>query len=103
MEVGHWAREGHGVLGDGATRQGEYAGWADDEPNDNGGEDYAEIQFQEAWNDRSNDDSQGYLVEYGGLSGDPAVVAERTISVDLGAPVISGVGDHRRVHPHQDR
>jgi len=60
-----------------------YANWNNGEPNNSGNEDYAHINapgtgFDGSWNDLSNTGAgsgnyqpKGYLVEYGGMPGDP--------------------------------
>ena len=75
----------------GSAQNGEYAGWSDGEPNSrNANENYAEINlFSTGWNDQV--ENQGYLVEYGGLTADSAITAQRTVTVDTGAPNVSDV------------
>lgn len=71
----------------GSAPNGEYAFWNTQEPNDAGGEDYAHITSPSvgilgSWNDLSvtgaidpNSDyhPQGYIVEFGGMPGDPEI------------------------------
>ncbi len=71
----------------GSAPNGEYAFWNTQEPNDAGGEDYAHITSPNigilgSWNDLSvtgdtnpNSDyhPQGYIVEFGGMPGDPEI------------------------------
>jgi len=78
----------------GSEQNGEYAGWGSQEPNDatNGGnkENYAEIDGgSNRWVDQINNDPQHYLVEYGGLNGDPPVTSRRTVTVDTEAPTLT--------------
>lgn len=66
------------------TAPNNYANWNNGEPNNSGDEDYAHINapgtgFDGSWNDLSNTGAasgnyqpKGYLVEYGGMVGDPA-------------------------------
>lgn len=65
------------------TAPNNYANWNNGEPNNSGDEDYAHINapgtgFDGSWNDLSNTGAasgnyqpKGYLVEYGGMAGDP--------------------------------
>ncbi|PKN58898.1 MAG: hypothetical protein CVU56_03490, partial [Deltaproteobacteria bacterium HGW-Deltaproteobacteria-14] len=62
--------------GGGSAVGGYYNGWASGEPNNWGGdEDYAHFYVDGRWNDykENNFSIQGYVVEYGGLAGDPLV------------------------------
>jgi uncharacterized repeat protein (TIGR01451 family)/CSLREA domain-containing protein len=56
---------------------GQYNNWASGEPNDAGGEDHAHYLTNGQWNDYRYDNGaiQGYVVEYGGMPGDPTVVS----------------------------
>ncbi|MDR9382315.1 MAG: lectin-like protein, partial [Natronomonas sp.] len=76
-------------LEDGSEQNGEYAGWNSGEPN--GGEYYAEINKFDGWNDVLNGNKQGYLVEYGGLTTDSAITAQRNVTVDTSAPNVTNV------------
>jgi PGF-pre-PGF domain-containing protein len=62
-----------------------YDNWNDGEPNDSGGEDRAHFRDDATWNDYSNgnDNIDGYVVEYGGLSTDPTVDLRGTKTVTL--------------------
>lgn len=81
-----------------------YEFWNGGEPNNSGDEDYAHITapgvgLPGSWNDLSNTGAasgdyqpKGYLVEYGGMPGDPAapnIAATSTITVDNVAPTAS--------------
>ncbi|MCB0371516.1 MAG: hypothetical protein KDD31_00745 [Muricauda sp.] len=81
-----------------------YEFWNGGEPNNSGNEDYAHITapgvgLPGSWNDLSNTGAssgayqpQGYLVEYGGMPGDPAapnLAATTTITVDPTPPTAS--------------
>lgn len=81
-----------------------YEFWNGGEPNNSGDEDYAHITapgvgLPGSWNDLSNTGAasgdyqpKGYLVEYGGMPGDPAapnIAATTTITVDNVAPTAS--------------
>nr|WP_288932431.1 PA14 domain-containing protein [uncultured Allomuricauda sp.] len=81
-----------------------YEFWNTGEPNQSGNEDYAHITapgvgLLGSWNDLSNTGAgsgdyqpKGYLVEYGGMSGDPAgpnIAATTIITVDNVAPTAS--------------
>ncbi|HWI53553.1 MAG TPA: hypothetical protein VNT01_15530, partial [Symbiobacteriaceae bacterium] len=80
---------------------GQYANWAGGEPNDcgsyapgNHAEDYAHFYTNGTWNDYpGNAGVQGYVVEYGGMSGDsqPVLSANATVNVvDRTPPTITG-------------
>ena len=79
-----------------------YAFWNAGEPNDSGGEDYAHITHPNinpngSWNDLPNAGGggdyqpQGYVIEYGGTSGDPSlnITDVTTITIDNIAPTAS--------------
>ncbi len=81
-----------------------YEFWNTGEPNQAGDEDYAHITapgvgLDGSWNDLTNTGAssgdyqpKGYLVEYGGMSGDPAgpnIAATTNITVDNTAPTAS--------------
>jgi len=66
---------------------GMYSNWYSGEPNNGGGvENYGEIYSNGTWNDAivSNIGIVGYLVEYGGMAGDPAPGIFANGSVTLG-------------------
>ncbi len=75
-----------------------FANWNGGEPNNSGGEDYAHIAAASvirggasigAWNDLPNNGgggayaSQGYVVEYGGMPGDPVLNITATTSLSV--------------------
>lgn len=81
-----------------------YEFWNTGEPNQSGDEDYAHITapgvgLDGSWNDLSNTGAssgsyqpKGYLVEYGGMAGDPSypnIAATTSITVDTIAPTAS--------------
>ncbi|MFO7672484.1 MAG: lectin [Lutibacter sp.] len=78
-------------LANGSSPPGVYSNWADNEPNDwpNANiakeENYAHIYDNGKWNDypNSSNEIKGYIVEYGGMPGDPVLSlrASTTISV----------------------
>ena len=74
---------------------GAYNNWAGGEPNDADGEDFAHFLDSGQWNDYSNDNDNviGYVVEYGGLPGDPAlqVTDDTTVSFALTAPTLNSL------------
>lgn len=89
--------------GSGGTAFG-YEFWNSGEPNNSGNEDYAHITapgvgLPGSWNDLSNTGAnsgvyqpKGYLVEYGGMPGDPPypdLAATTTITVESVAPTAS--------------
>jgi hypothetical protein len=73
--------------GGGYSVGGAYCGWASGEPNNYGtdGEDYAHFYADGTWNDfnGSNTSTAGYVVEYGGMSGDSPVVPTATVTVTV--------------------
>ena len=87
-----------------------YAFWNTGEPNQSGNEDYAHITedgtgIDGSWNDLSNTGAgsgayqpKGYVVEYGGISGDPIidVSASTTISISE-VPVITTQPDNQEI------
>ena len=107
----------------GSSHNNAYSFWNDEEPNDLNGEDYAHITapgvgIPGSWNDLpitgGDDDYQpfGYIVEYGGMGGDPIVnlsastkittprVLETTPATNCGpgtlvleATAVGGIGD----------
>lgn len=72
---------------------GEYSNWRYDEPNNQGGENYAHIMYsinKGYWNDLPNAGSdvdgyipQGYLIEYGGMPADPVVKLSAVALVEV--------------------
>lgn len=68
---------------------GEYNNWASGEPNDAGGEDHAHMygsHAQKDWNDYPDSlNVRYYMVEYGGMAGDPALNLSATITVNVTA------------------
>lgn len=71
---------------------GRYNNWNSGEPNNSGGENYAELYSSGSvgkWNDLGTSSSLGYVVEYGGLASDPLLVlsANRTMSITSVLPV----------------
>lgn len=95
-----------GAVNGSTTPPYNYANWNTSEPNNSGGEDYAHINapgqgFDGSWNDLSNTGAssgnyqpKGYLVEYGGMPGDPPapnISAVTRILVDNVAPTASNL------------
>ncbi|UWX54058.1 PA14 domain-containing protein [Maribacter litopenaei] len=84
-----------------------YAFWNTGEPNQSGDEDYAHITangtgIDGSWNDLSNTGAgsgayqpKGYVVEYGGMPGDPTVnvSASTTINITQGSTITSQPAD----------
>ncbi|MBE9180560.1 type I secretion C-terminal target domain-containing protein [Oculatella sp. LEGE 06141] len=80
-------------LGNGTTGNvvgASYQNWAEAEPNNAGNEDYAHFLANGEWNDYplSLSNIQGYVVEYGGMPGDPTLqlTGSVTIAIDTTAP-----------------
>ena len=92
-----------GTAGGSVTAPFNFAFWNSGEPNQAGNEDYAHIVHPNvnsngSWNDLPNTtsnsgnyQSQGYIVEYGGMPGDPVlyITDVTTITVDNIAPTAS--------------
>ncbi|MEI8199901.1 MAG: InlB B-repeat-containing protein [Eubacteriales bacterium] len=70
-----------------AAAEGRYMNWNGGEPNDFGTENYGQIYTGGQWNDISNNSTysgiNGYVVEYGGMTGDPTVQlsVSKTVSI----------------------
>lgn len=74
---------------------GRYMNWTAGEPNNIGTEHYGEIYCSNAtgkWNDLGGSANFGYVVEYGGMAGDPAVTlsCSRFINMIASSLTISG-------------
>ncbi len=93
-----------GTAGGATTPPYNFAFWNSGEPNQSGDEDYAHITDPSvtstpgSWNDLSNTGAgsgpyqpQGYVVEYGGTTGDPvlSITGVTTITIDNVAPTAS--------------
>jgi hypothetical protein len=72
----------------GSTVNGMYAHWAGGEPNNCcAGEHYAHFLADGAWNDLPNVGSvSGYVVEYGGMAGDPTIHISDNVTVSFPPP-----------------
>ncbi|MBD1942561.1 cadherin-like domain-containing protein [Coleofasciculus sp. FACHB-712] len=85
------------IFSNGSTpANGQYFNWVAGQPDNFGGtEHYAHFWINNAWNDifNTNTDQAGYVVEYGGLAGDPVLqpTGNRTLTVTAvnDAPVLS--------------
>ncbi|MEH2080425.1 MAG: DUF4347 domain-containing protein, partial [Nostoc sp.] len=92
-ETGQQFWQGLGTTG--SPVSGRYNNWNSEEPNNSGDEDYGQFLLDGKWNDLSNNPGSisGYVVEYGGLAGDPAlqVTGNATVTVTAvnDAPTIS--------------
>lgn len=67
---------------------GQFNNWSPGEPNDYGyGEDYAHFYSDGTWNDfpLQNSSIAGYVVEYGGMAGDPEVSLNAISTINLDA------------------
>jgi hypothetical protein len=76
---------------------GLYANWAGGEPNNAGGEGCGQIYFAQGgtWNDLPCTNSlSGYVVEYGGSTGDPslAISGTKTVNVNFIATAVTTTG-----------
>ena len=87
---------------------GQCAYWATEEPNNWGtGEDYAHFRADGTWNDYAGDNTStaGYVVEYGGMSGDAPIIPTATVTVTVNAvndaPVMTG-GDSTSITMSED-
>lgn len=78
----------------GSSVNGEYNNWGAGEPNNSGDEDYAHILYSVGvrgdWNDLANPGSgvegyipQGFLIEFGGMKGDPEVKLSAVAFVEV--------------------
>lgn len=68
----------------GSAQGGYYANWSTGEPNNAGNEDYAHFLVSGMWNDYANTTSvAGYVVEYGGMPGDPVLQISSSKTVDV--------------------
>jgi hypothetical protein len=81
------------VGGGGVAVGGRYNNWAVDQPDDWGldGEDYAHFYADGTWNDMPIDHAAvvGYVVEYGGMPGDPTPQLNGSVTVNVVKPDIS--------------
>lgn len=94
-ETGTQFSSGNSGSGTPASVSGRYMNWTSGEPNNSGGtEHYAEIYtggtVPGTWNDLSNSNSLGYVVEYGGMSGDPTVHLSASRNVQVMATSLDG-------------
>ncbi len=74
---------------------GKYMYWNSSEPNNSGGsEDYGEIysggSTPGGWNDLPTSSTLGYVVEYGGMAGDPTVQLSASRTINVKATSIEG-------------
>lgn len=69
----------------GGAFNGQYSAWNGGEPNDAGGEDYAQFYAGGlgTWNDLNGTQSLGYVVEYGGTPGDPTPQVSTTKNLSV--------------------
>ena len=91
----------------GRAINGEYNNWKNDEPNQLGDEDYCHILYNAnavsmTWNDLSNEGAtsgdyqpKGFLVEFGGMPGDPDVKLSASASIQVSKIAFSDERDFR--------
>jgi gliding motility-associated-like protein len=94
-------------LQNGSSPPGQFSNWAPNEPNNLNNEDYAHIKAPNtgsdgAWNDLSNTGAssgdyqpKGYIVEYGGMPGDPVVNFGNNETSLTVAEIANPIGDER--------
>ena len=91
------------------TQPGMFANWFSGEPNNWGGsEDYLQIYFGQngKWNDLSNYNSLGYIVEYGGSQGDSCVFLTANKIIDVipnSTPTITSIANQENCSPIQNQ
>ena len=70
----------------GVAFNGQYFNWRSGEPNNSGGENYAEFYASGGWNDLNGSSLGGYVVEYGGMPTDPVaqISGTKTLNVAVG-------------------
>lgn len=74
-------------LSDGYAVGGNYNSWNSGEPNNAGDEDYGQFYTTGKWNDLPAGNNQyGYLVEYGGMTGDPTLHISDNVTVTFPQP-----------------
>ncbi len=86
----------------GAVVSGKYENWSTGQPDDAGSVETS-LQFftsNGTWNDRQNGYTSGYIVEYGGMDGDPTInmTTTTTLKIDVVRPEApGGIVDNLRV------
>jgi len=67
-----------------------YANWNGNQPDDSSGQDFLRVpnDWGGYWDDRDDDLNHYNIIEYGGLSGDPRVLVNKTVKVE-NRPVIA--------------
>lgn len=71
-------------LSGGLVVGGNYANWNGGEPNNSSDEDYGQFVPSGMWNDLPNAGTiTGYVVEYGGMAGDPVIHISDVVSVNV--------------------
>ena len=87
---------------DGAVVSGKYENWSTGQPDDAGSVETS-LQFftsNGTWNDRQNGYESGYIVEYGGMDGDPTInmTTTTTLNINVVRPEApGGIVDNLRV------
>ncbi len=84
---------------------GQYMNWTGTEPNNSGnvehyGEIYASGSNQGLWNDLSNASYTGYIVEYGGMPGDPTLQLTGSRLVKVRATSLDGTYNYNATTYH---
>jgi hypothetical protein len=84
-QTGGAVEYGASTVGGGTPFGGQYSNWANGEPNNANYEDHGHFLEGGKWNDYKFDNASiiGYVVEYGGMSGDTPIVPTATVTVNV--------------------